>query len=49
MEVLYRGGQIERFDNFYVLMCASRLGYVVWFVGRVTWRGQIGCRDMVAG
>ncbi len=29
MEVLYRGGQSEGFDNLYVFMCASRLGYVV--------------------
>ena len=47
MEVLYRGGQSEGFDTSYVLMCASRLGYVVWFAGRVMWRGQIGCRVTV--
>ena len=37
------GGQSEGFDTLHVLMCASRLWYVVWFAGRVMWRGQIVC------
>jgi hypothetical protein len=43
MEVPYRGEQTEGLDTLQVLMCASRLGCVVWFAGRVMWRGQVGC------